>query len=98
MFVRTQENYREVFKSIVGPTPDLRIFGLTLFNILVGTYLERERCICCARYKTFCDNINQELQSSPVAVNQCSLPSNGCSPCRVRLLRNQSLVTQTPKK
>ena len=43
MFIRTQENYREVFKSIVGLIPDLRIFVLTLFNILVGTYLERER-------------------------------------------------------
>ena len=42
MFVRTQENYRKVFKSIVGLKPDLRIFVLTLFNILVGTYLERE--------------------------------------------------------
>ena len=42
MFVRTRENYRKVFKSIVGLKPDLRIFGLTLFNILVGTYLERE--------------------------------------------------------
>ena len=45
MFVRTQEKYRDVFKSIVGPTPDLRIFELTLFNILVGTYLEREMYI-----------------------------------------------------
>ena len=44
MFIRTRENYREVFKSIVGPKPDLRIFVLTLFNILVGTYLERETC------------------------------------------------------
>ena len=43
MFIRTQENYRKVFKSIVGLKPDLRIFVLTLFNILVGTYLERER-------------------------------------------------------
>ena len=42
MFIRTRENYREVFKSIVGLKPDLRIFVLTLFNILVGTYLERE--------------------------------------------------------
>ena len=32
MFIRTQENYREVLKSIVGLKPDLRIFGLTLFN------------------------------------------------------------------
>ena len=32
MFIRTRENYREVFKSIVGLKPDLRIFVLTLFN------------------------------------------------------------------
>ena len=32
MFVRTQENYREVFKSILGLKPDLRIFLFTLFN------------------------------------------------------------------
>ena len=32
MFVRTQENYREVFKSILGLKPDLRIFWFTLFN------------------------------------------------------------------
>ena len=32
MFIRTRENYREVFKSIVGFKPDLRIFVLTLFN------------------------------------------------------------------
>ena len=32
MFIRTQENYREVLKSIVGLKPDLRIFLLTLFN------------------------------------------------------------------
>ena len=42
MFIRTQENYRKVFKSIVGPMTDLRILLSTLFNILVGTYLERE--------------------------------------------------------
>ena len=32
MFIRTLENYREVFKSIVGPIPDLRVFELTLFK------------------------------------------------------------------
>ena len=42
MFIRTRENYREAFKPILGLSPHLRIFTLTLFNILVGTYLERE--------------------------------------------------------
>ena len=60
MFVRTQENYREVFKSIVGPTPDLRIFGLTLFNILVGTYLERETCSHQKNYADL-DSTHREL-------------------------------------
>ena len=42
MFVRTQENYPEAFKTTLGLPPDLRIFSSTLFNILAGTYLERE--------------------------------------------------------
>ena len=46
MFIRTQENYREVSKSILGLATDLRIFTFTLFNILVGTYLEREIYKC----------------------------------------------------
>ena len=53
MFIRTQEKYREVLKSIVGLKPDLRIFGLTLFNILVGTYLERETC---------CESLSEGLE------------------------------------
>ena len=42
MFIGTQENYREAFKTILGLSPYLRIFTLTLFNILAGPYLERE--------------------------------------------------------
>ena len=42
MFIRTRENYREAFKAILRLKRDLRIFLSTLFNILVGTYLERE--------------------------------------------------------
>ena len=52
MFIRTPENYREVLKSIVELKPDLRIFLLTLFNILVGTYLERETCSVKAEIQT----------------------------------------------
>ena len=44
MFIRTQEKYREVSKTILQLKKDLRIFWSTLFNILVGTYLEREMC------------------------------------------------------
>ena len=42
MFIRTQENYREVLKTILRLIPDFRILLSTLFNILAGTYLERE--------------------------------------------------------
>ena len=42
MFIRIQENYRKVVKAILRLKKDLRIFLSTLFNILVGTYLERE--------------------------------------------------------
>ena len=43
MFIRTLENYREVLKSILRLKNNNRIFLSTLFNILAGTYLERER-------------------------------------------------------
>ena len=43
MFIRTQEKYREVSKTILQLKKDLRIFLSTLFNILVRSYLERER-------------------------------------------------------
>ena len=43
MFIRTQEKYREVLKTILRLKKEYWIFLFTLFNILVGTYLERER-------------------------------------------------------
>ena len=42
MFIRTQEKYTEVLKTIVRLKNDIWIKLFTLFNILVGTYLERE--------------------------------------------------------
>ena len=45
MFIRTQEKYREVSKTMLQLKKDLRIFWSTLFNILVGTYMERETWI-----------------------------------------------------
>ena len=42
MFIRTQENYRKVLKTIVRLKKEYWIKLSTLFNILVGTYLERE--------------------------------------------------------
>ena len=43
MVIRTQENYKTDANAVVRPAIDLRILVSTLFNILAGTYLRRER-------------------------------------------------------
>ena len=64
MFIRTQENYREVFKFIVGLPPHLRIFSSTLFNILAGTYLERESYPRPSRYPCLTGGFANDLRLS----------------------------------
>ena len=48
--MRTQENYRKVPKVILQLKNNNRILLLTLFNILVGTYLEREKYFFRSRF------------------------------------------------
>ena len=42
MFIRTQENYIKVLKTILRLKKDLRISSLHYLTRVVGTYLERE--------------------------------------------------------
>ena len=52
MIIRTQEKYKTDASAVVLLAIDLLIFVLTLLNILVGTYLRRERCPSKSRPKS----------------------------------------------